>query len=99
MSQSSDINDDIPGGCQRPQDIWSQIKFLDGGMSLGDEYGEFKRSANLSNDLSGADSRQEALERQLERIFHSISGLAVRETKESAEISLPERVVHTVLTE
>ena len=83
----------------RPQDIWSQIKFLDGGVSLGVDFREFKRSVNLSNDLAGADGRQEALKLQLERIFHSISGFSVRETKASAEINLPEKVVHTVVTE
>ena len=83
----------------RPQDIWSQIKFLDSGVSLGDDFGEFKRSVNLSNDLTGTDCRQQALESQLERIFHSISGFAVRETKASAEISLPEKIIHTVVTE
>ncbi len=83
----------------RPHDIWSQIKFLDDGASLGDDFGEFKRSVDLSNDLAGVESRQEALELQLQRIFHSISGFAVRETKASAEISLPEKVVHSVVTE
>ena len=83
----------------RPHDIWSQIKFLDDGASLGGDFGEFKRSVNLSNDLGGVESRQRALEIQLQRIFHSISGFAVRETKASAEISLPEKVVHSVVTE
>ena len=78
----------------RPHDIWSQIKFLDHGASLGDDFGEFKRSVALSNDLAGVDRRQAALEVQLQRIFHSISAFAVRETKESAEISLPEKVIH-----
>ncbi len=83
----------------RPHDIWSQIKFLDHGASLGDDFGEFKRSVNLSNDLARIQSRQAALEIQLQRIFHSISAFAVRETKESAEISLPEKVIHPVVTE
>ena len=83
----------------RPQDIWSQIKFLDDGVSLGDDFAGFERSVNLSNDLAGAESRQQALEIQLQRVFHSISGFAVRETKASAEISLPEKVVHSVVTE
>ena len=83
----------------RPHDIWSQIKFLDNGASLGDDFGEFKRSVNLSNDLAGVESQRKALEIQLQRIFHSISGFAVRETKASAEISLPEKVVHSVVTE
>lgn len=83
----------------RPHDIWSQIKFLDQGASLGCDFGEFKRSVNLSNDLAGAESRQKSLEIQLQRIFDSISGFAVRETKESAEISLPDKVVRPVVTE
>ncbi len=83
----------------RPHDIWSQIKFLDNGASLGDDFGEFKGAVNLSNDLAGVESRQKALEIQLQRIFHSISGFAVRETKASAEINLPEKVVHSVVTE
>ena len=83
----------------RPHDIWSQIKFLDHGASLRDYLGDFKRSVNLSNDLAGVESRQKALEIQLQGIFHSISGFAVRETKASAEISLPEKVVHPVATE
>ena len=83
----------------RPHDIWSQIKFLDDGASLGNDFGEFKRSVNLSNNLSGAKSRQKTLEIQLQHVFHSISGFAVRETKASAEISLPEKVVHSVVTE
>ena len=83
----------------RPHDVWSQIKFLDNGASLGDDSREFKRSVNLSNDLAGVESRQKALEIQLQRIFHAISGFAVRETKASAEINLPEKVVHSVVTE
>ena len=83
----------------RPHDIWSQIKFLDNGASLGDDFAEFKRSVNLSNDLAGDASRQKALEIQLQRVFRSISGFSVRETKASAEISLPEKVVHSVVTE
>ena len=83
----------------RPYDIWAQINFLDDGASLGDDFSDFKRSVDLSNDLSGVEDRQKTLEIQLQRIFRAISGFAVRETKASAEISLPEKVVHTVVTE
>ena len=83
----------------RPHDIWSQINFLDGGEALGYEFAEFKRSVSLSNDLANVESRQKALEIQLQRIFHSISSFTVRETKASAEITLPEKVVHSVITE
>ena len=83
----------------RPHDIWSQIKFLDNGAALGTDFKEFKRSVNLSNDLTDLVSRQKALEGQLDRIFRSISRFAVRETKATAEIRLPEKVVHSVVTE
>ena len=83
----------------RPYDIWSQIKFLDDGASLGDDFREFKRSVDLSNDLTAGVDRQTALEIQLHRIFRSISGFAVRETKASAEICLPDKIVHPVVTE
>ena len=58
-----------------------------------------KRSVNLSNDLAGDESRQQALEIQLQGIFRSLSGFSVRETKASADISLPDKVVHSVVTE
>ncbi len=83
----------------RPHDIWSQIKFLDGGASLGEDFEAFKRSVSLSNDLAGVDSRQKALEIQLQRIFHSIARFAVRETKASVQINLPDKIVHSVVTE
>ena len=83
----------------RPHDIWAQIKFLDNGAALGADFAEFKRSVSLSNDLAGVESRQTALECHLHRIFHSISSFAVRETKESAEIRLPDKIVHSVMTE
>ena len=83
----------------RPYDIWSQIKFLDDGASLGHDFKEFKRSVNLKNELTGVQSRQQALEIKLHRIFNSISEFAVRETKATAEINLPDKVVHSVVTE
>ena len=83
----------------RPHDIWSQIKFLDDGASLGGNFMEFKRSVNLSNELARVESRQKPLEDNLQRIFQSISGFAVRETKASAEINLPDKIVHSVVTE
>lgn len=83
----------------RPHDIWSQIKFLDDGASLGDDYGDFKRSVDLANDLAGVENRQKVLEIRLQGIFRSISGFSVRKTKAGAEIRLPEKVVHRVATE
>ena len=83
----------------RPQDIWSQIKFLDDGESLGKDFAEFGRSVALSNDLAGVEARQRDLEMGLQQVFQRISGFAVRETKASAEVCLPDKVVHSVVTE
>ena len=83
----------------RPQDIWSQIKFLDNGISLGEDFDDFKRSVNLTNDLSDREDQQRTLETRLHRISKSISGFTVRETKARAEIELPDKVVHSVVTE
>ena len=83
----------------RPHDIWSQIKFLDGGISLGEDFAEFKHSVSLSNSLSDVEDRQDALATQLSRIFDSIGEFTVRETKTSAKIELPDKIVHSVVTE
>ena len=83
----------------RPHDIWSQIKFLDDGISLGSDFEEFKRSVDLSKDLVDKEERRKALEIRLHGIADSISGFTVRETKASAEIELPDKVVHSVVTE
>lgn len=83
----------------RPHDIWSQIKFLDNGVSLGEDFEDFKRSVALSKDLVDKEERRQALQNQLQGIADSISGFTVRETKASAEIELPDKVVHSVVTE
>lgn len=83
----------------RPHDIWSQIRFLDQGQSLGCDFQNFKRSVALSNDLSGVESSRTALETELHGIFNSISSFSVRETKATAKIQLPDKIVHSVVTE
>lgn len=83
----------------RPYDIWSQIKFLDDGAALGTDYVEFKRKVDLSNRLAESEDEQHDLEAALDEIYESIAVFTVRETKASAEIQLPEKVVHTVTTE
>lgn len=83
----------------RPHDLWSQIKFLDGGKALGDDFDAFKRSVNLSHDLAGNERGQGQFANALRNMFTSISAFAVRETKSSAQIALPDKVVHSVRTE
>jgi len=82
----------------RPEDVWSQIWFLDQGVSLGTDFSEFKRALNLSNDLAGDDIAQASFEANLEALFAKISAFSVRENKKSGIISLPEKVIHSVRT-
>ena len=80
----------------RPEDIWSQIFFLDQGESLGRDFKSFKSAVALSNDLSGDDTAQSRLESTLSGVFAKIESFAVRETKESAAISLPSKTIENV---
>jgi SNF2 family DNA or RNA helicase len=80
----------------RPYDIWSPIKFLDGGKSLGPSFSEFKRDLDLTNELADDTSAQQTLERELATIFSKIHRFTVRETKGSAGIDLPEKHIENV---
>lgn len=77
----------------RPEDIWSQIYFLDQGRSLGRDFKSFKESVSLSNELSGDEVGQLRLESALSEIFLKLESFAVRETKDSAAISLPNKTI------
>lgn len=80
----------------RPYDIWAQIYFLDQGKSLGTNFSEFKRETNLDNDLYEDEGRQIGLERRLSDVFSRISSFAVRETKTSGVIELPDKVIQSI---
>ena len=80
----------------RPFDIWSQIWFLDQGQSLGQDFGEFREKVDLSSDLAHDTSRKLEFESSLDEIFPKISKFAVRETKNSGQINLPDKVIHRV---
>ena len=56
----------------RPQDIWSQIFFLDQGESLGPDYREFCEMVNLDNKLSRDQEKQNEFECSLVEIFPKI---------------------------
>ena len=83
----------------RPEDVWAQVYFLDQGASLGADFSAFKRDVDLSNKLSDHQDMQEALEGHLERILDATSAFSVRENKKSGVISLPEKVIHSVMTD
>jgi SNF2 family DNA or RNA helicase len=80
----------------RPYDIWAQVWFLDQGKALGEDFGGFKASVDLTNDLWDDLPAQKRLERQLNGVFEKISGFCVRETKASGVISLPDKVIESL---
>lgn len=79
----------------RPYDIWSQIKFLDSGKSLGESFTQFKREVdlpkNLTDEIEYAD--------QLAGIFKKLQGFSVRETKKTAKLTLPDKTILTHFVE
>lgn len=77
----------------RPQDIWSQIYFLDQGESLGTDFNEFKRQCDLSNKLSIDVDKQEEFSLFVSTIFPKLRNFSVRETKNSGKISLPTKTI------
>lgn len=78
----------------RPYDIWAQIFFLDEGESLGKDYASFKRSTDLPKDKS----LNEEYSTVLEGIFEKLSSFAIRETKQSANLELPEKNYYDIWT-
>jgi SNF2 family DNA or RNA helicase len=78
----------------RPYDIWSQIWFLDQGNSLGNDFALFKSKVDLPK--APLLDEQHQFESSLQGIWSSISAFAIRETKDSGIISLPDKVFHTL---
>lgn len=72
----------------RPHDIWSQVKFLDDGESLGDSFGQFKADFDLP-----ARRTTVAYGERLSSLWGKIGHFSVRETKESAGIDLPTKTI------
>ena len=79
----------------RPYDIWSQVKFLDDGRALGESYARFREE----HDLPGAIGKSEASQyaRRLAAIMVRIRSFSVRETKRTAGLQLPDKVIRTHL--
>ena len=82
----------------RPYDIWSQLYFLDGGESLGSTFSSFKSETDFKKDLGENPNATTAFERRLADIYEKINHFAIRETKASAEINLPGKVIRNTLT-
>ena len=80
----------------RPYDIWSQIYFLDKGESLGESYLEFKNNTDLSNDLHENDIGRTTFIDSLSKINKSIKSFCFRETKETADLNLPNKIFENI---
>lgn len=79
----------------RPFDLWAQIFFLDQGASLGRDFASFRSKLNLSNDLGNDPDRANRFEDELAAVFKRIESFAVRDTKRTADIALPEKFIRT----
>lgn len=77
----------------RPFDLWSQIRFLDGGEALGHDFAAFKRDLDLSNELGQDAKRAASFASGVEALFERISAFSIRETKDSAGLNLPNKTV------
>ncbi len=73
----------------RPYDIWSQIRFLDGGEALGGTFEAFRQEM----DLPGRAADATAYGARLATIHRRLAAFAVRETKGTAGIHLPEKTI------
>ena len=80
----------------RPYDVWAPIYFLDSGASLGTDFNQFRRDLDLSNDLAFDPHRVEAFQDNLAGVFGRVSSFAVRATKVSAGIVLPQKEIRNV---
>ena len=79
----------------RPYDIWSQIKFLDDGKSLGASFPEFKTALDLPLKSSSVSEYGLRLADVMSRIKH----FSIRETKRTAGIELPDKTILTYFVE
>ena len=80
----------------RPFDLWSQIKFLDGGQSLGRDFAAFKRDLDLSNDLGHDTNRAARFVSGVEALFDRVRAFSIRETKKSAGLKLPDKTIQNL---
>ncbi len=83
----------------RPYDIWSQVFFLDQGASLGADFLEFKRATDLPNRSTVSSEARSEFEGALQSISEAISPFSVRETKSDGVITLPDKVIHSIVCE
>lgn len=77
----------------RPYDIWSQVKFLDGGVALGCRYDAFRESRDLPQHATTSEVSEYG--QRLARIMEEVRDFSVRETKKTAGVQLPTKTILT----
>lgn len=77
----------------RPFDLWAQIYFLDLGSSLGTDFKGFRKALNLSNEFAYDSRKAKLFEKELSAVFGRIQAFSVRETKQTADIQLPNKKI------
>ena len=81
----------------RPYDLWSPVYFLDMGASLGTSFHAFKSEMDFRSDLGRDSKTTHAFEDRIAGVYAKIRAFAIRETKGSAGISLPQKDVRNTL--
>ena len=71
----------------KPQDIWSQIYFLDFGETLGKNYPSFKEQYYFPRE----NYLKHVFAKSLVKLNENLQDFTIRETKESAGINLPNK--------
>ena len=79
----------------KPQDIWSQIYFLDFGETLGKNYPSFEEQYYFPRE----DYLKHVFAKSLVRLNESLQDFTIRETKESAGINLPNKEYVTLMAD
>lgn len=83
----------------RPYDIWSQVYFLDRGLSLGPSFSEFREKTDFraaptvehGAAIEARENNDSEYSTILSNIFENISEFAIRETKASSGLNLPKK--------
>jgi SNF2 family DNA or RNA helicase len=78
----------------RPEDIWSQFFFLDGGVLLGNDFRAFKKQFKVN--LKGVQDLSQ-FEVSLRSLREKIGAVSIRRTKNVLE--LPEKIFEDILVE
>jgi len=80
----------------RPYDLWGPIAFLDGGKALGVDFAAFQAALDLQNDFHTSQDKALAFERTLAGVYERLRAFTVRETKDTAGITLPTKHIRNL---